>query len=218
MHTSIRQCSQQAPTTMDRSICCPNPQCESRKKWFTPKGFAAHLEYFAECSEVVFNPGVASDVSNGPSEKKRAVSISQLFQKKRLCLNPHIADIEKKHQQQHWQQQKQEEDMLKEHDEEDESQHSDSEFGLQHDDNSIVLNESLDDGSNMSTDAANPELYCSNEEEDYDTFTVSQKSVVKLLYLLDQMEAPDYAFQSIMKWASECYQEGFDFNPQQQDT
>ena len=152
----------------------------------------------------MFNPGVASNVSNGPSEKKRAVSISQLFQKKRLRLNPHIADIEKKHQQQHRQQQKQKEEVLKEHAEEDESQHSDSEFGLQHNDNSIVLNESLDDGANMSTDAANPELYCSNEEEDYDTFTVSQKSVVKLLYLLDQMEAPDYGFQSIMKWASEC--------------
>ena len=165
----------------------------------------------------MFNPGVAYGVSNGPSEKKRAVSISQLFQKKRLCLNPHIADIERKHQQQ--QEQERDEDMLKEHDEEDdeedESQHSDSVFGVQHDDNSIVLNESVDDGPNMSTDdAANPELYCSNEEEDYDTFTVSQKSVVKLLYLLDQMEAPDYAFQSIMKWASECYQEGFDFNPQ----
>jgi hypothetical protein len=162
----------------------------------------------------VLNPGVASNASNGPSEKKRAVSISQLFQKKRLCLNPHIADIEKKHQQQqHRQQLKQEEEVLMEHDEEDENQHSDSEFGLHHDDNSIQLNESLDDGSNMSTDAANPELYCSNEEDDYDTFNVSQKSVVKLLYLLDQMEAPDYAFQSIMKWASECYQEGFDFNP-----
>ena len=69
--------------------------------------------------------------------------------------------------------------MLKEHDEEDdeedESQHSNSVFGVQHDDNSILLNESVDDGPNMSMDdAANPKLYCSNEEEDYDTFTVSQ--------------------------------------------
>jgi hypothetical protein len=58
-----------------------------------------------------------------------------------------------------------------------------------------------------------PDLYCSNENEDYDTFTVAQKSIVKLMYILNEMEAPDYAFQSIMEWAQECYLEGFDFNP-----
>ena len=31
--------------------------------------------------------------------------------------------------------------------------------------------------------------------------------------LLDDMEAPDYAFQSLMEWAQVCYINGFDFNP-----
>ena len=47
----------------------------------------------------------------------------------------------------------------------------------------------------------------------YNTFSVSQKSFVKLMNLLDDMEAPDYAFQSIMQWAQECYLDGLNFNP-----
>ena len=33
------------------------------------------------------------------------------------------------------------------------------------------------------------------------------------MYLLDEMECPDYAFQSIMEWAHKCFEAGFDFNP-----
>ena len=33
------------------------------------------------------------------------------------------------------------------------------------------------------------------------------------MYLLDDMECPDYAFQSIMEWARNCFEAGFDFNP-----
>jgi hypothetical protein len=33
------------------------------------------------------------------------------------------------------------------------------------------------------------------------------------MYLLDEMECPDYAFQSIMEWARNCFEVGFDFNP-----
>jgi hypothetical protein len=33
------------------------------------------------------------------------------------------------------------------------------------------------------------------------------------MYLLDSMECPDYAFNSIMEWACKCFEAGFDFNP-----
>ena len=33
-----------------------------------------------------------------------------------------------------------------------------------------------------------------------------------LMYLLDDMEYPNYAFQSIMEWARHCFEAGFDFN------
>jgi hypothetical protein len=52
-------------------------------------------------------------------------------------------------------------------------------------------------------------------ETDYSCFTTrSQQCVTHLLYLLDEMECPDYAFQSIMEWAHKWYETGFDFlNP-----
>ena len=150
----------------------------------------------------VFTSGVPSDASNGPCEKKCAGTTSQLFQKKRLCVNPYIADIE---QQQQLKQQHQEE--------EDGQQHSDSKFGLLHDDDSDFVAGSPGHAIYKDTGEPDPELYCSHENEDYNTSTVSQKSVVNLLYLLNKMEAPDYVFQSIMEWAHECLHEGFDFNP-----
>jgi hypothetical protein len=33
------------------------------------------------------------------------------------------------------------------------------------------------------------------------------------MYLLDSMVCPDYAFKSIMEWASKYFEAGFDFNP-----
>jgi hypothetical protein len=33
------------------------------------------------------------------------------------------------------------------------------------------------------------------------------------MYLLDEMECPDYAFRTIMDWACKCFVAGFDFNP-----
>ena len=46
----------------------------------------------------VFTSGVPSDASNVPCEKKHAGTTSQLFQKKRLCVIPYIADIEQQQQ------------------------------------------------------------------------------------------------------------------------
>ena len=50
-------------------------------------------------------------------------------------------------------------------------------------------------------------------QRDYACFTISQKCVTSLMYLLDDMECPDYAFQSIMEWARNGFEAGFDFNP-----
>jgi hypothetical protein len=33
------------------------------------------------------------------------------------------------------------------------------------------------------------------------------------MYLLDDMECPDYAFKCIMDWARNCFEAGFDLNP-----
>jgi len=47
---------------------------------------------------------------------------------------------------------------------------------------------------------------------DYACFTTSQQCVTSLMYLLDAMECPDYAFKAIMEWARKCFEAGFDFN------
>ena len=60
--------------------------------------------------------------------------MSELFQKKQLCLNPSMQTIEQQQQQ------------------------YDSEHGTLHDDDSFVVNQEGDD--------VDPELYCSNENED----------------------------------------------------
>jgi hypothetical protein len=48
---------------------------------------------------------------------------------------------------------------------------------------------------------------------DYACFTTSQKCITSLMYLLDDMECPDYAIKCIMDWAGSCFEAGFDFNP-----
>ena len=52
-----------------------------------------------------------------------------------------------------------------------------------------------------------------NSESCYSSFSTSQKCVTSLIYLLDSMECPDYAFRAIMEWAHDSYAAGFDFNP-----
>ncbi|MCK7580954.1 MAG: hypothetical protein MZV65_38640 [Chromatiales bacterium] len=58
-----------------------------------------------------------------------------------------------------------------------------------------------------------PDTTESPVESDYSCFTTSQQCITSLMYLLDSMECPDYAFKSIMEWARKCFEAGFDFNP-----
>ena len=51
------------------------------------------------------------------------------------------------------------------------------------------------------------------EDELPTMFTVEQKSVVELLCLLDDLGAPDYAVEAILKWANNAKNKGFNFNP-----
>ena len=43
-------------------------------------------------------------------------------------------------------------------------------------------------------------------------FTKEQKSIIKLMKLLDDMNSPDYAMYQILSWARSAYIEGFTFN------
>ena len=47
-------------------------------------------------------------------------------------------------------------------------------------------------------------------------YTTDQKCVVSLMRILDKMNAPDYALQSILQWAQTSYRNNCNFNPKVQ--
>jgi hypothetical protein len=87
------------------------------------------------------------------------------------------------------------------------------EMELGDDDNSISAHGSFPAVNSSSETACDGTTNLPFAENDYACFTTSQKCVTSLMYLLDNMECPDYAFQSIMEWARNCFEADFDFNP-----
>jgi len=47
------------------------------------------------------------------------------------------------------------------------------------------------------------------------TYTNSRRVEIYLLKICNEIEAPLYAFEEIMKWAADAYHSGYDFNPRQ---
>jgi hypothetical protein len=146
-----------------------------------------------------------------PSKRASTKTTAQLFKKQRLRLNPTFA------QEQHTN---------------NTNTHSPNEPNLEDDDH-VSLSHGSDDyesGSSLLDDdsIASEESFGSAEsvgnygcadrpespvESEYSCFTTGQMCVMSLMYLLDDMECPDYAFKAIMDWARKCFEAGFDFNP-----
>ena len=53
----------------------------------------------------------------------------------------------------------------------------------------------------------------SEDNNTLSTFTTNQKCIVSLMRILDNMNAPDYALEAILKWARNSHAQRFDFNP-----
>lgn len=71
---------------------------------------------------------------------------------------------------------------------------------------------SQQNGVTASHDSSAP-LGPSKDDASYTSFTVSQKCITSLMRLLDSMGCPDHAFPSIMQWALDSKEAGFDFDP-----
>ena len=56
-------------------------------------------------------------------------------------------------------------------------------------------------------------VQCELPSEPAAFFTPGQKAIVKLMLILDDIGAPDYAVESILHWAEEAYDNGFNFKP-----
>jgi len=52
-----------------------------------------------------------------------------------------------------------------------------------------------------------------NEEYDFFIHSIDQKCLVELMLLMDEMGAPDYGFQKVLKWAINAKHSGFSFKP-----
>jgi hypothetical protein len=109
--------------------------------------------------------------------------------------------------------------------------HDLQEEAIDDDDNASVLDANSfpmdlqDDGNSVSSHRSVATVNFSSEiffvgttkvpavESEYSCFTISQKCITSLMYLLDETECPDYAFQCIMDWAHNGFEAGFDFNP-----
>jgi len=182
---------------MDQPVFCPNPHCTSRKSSFgSERGLQSHLQHSSSCRSWLDHSS-SQDTATVLGSEKRRLSTSQLFQKKRLCFNPAAPAAQRLQ-------------LQKEEEEEEEEEEVTSECG-----GVFPIPGGSSPESPCSLPGGSPPVEGSFvcDDSEYNTFTVSQKSVVKLLHLLDKMEAPDYAFQTIMEWARDCHQQGFDFSP-----
>jgi hypothetical protein len=144
-----------------------------------------------------------------PPKQATNNSTSNLFKKQRLRLNPtllepEVSNIAYLH-------------GIKDEpitvDNDDASNDNLFQMDLQADVNSVASYESVGAVDSFSENEFVDTTKAPASNSDYACFTTSQKCITSLMYLIDDMECPDYAFKCIMDWAHNCFEAGFDFNP-----
>ena len=118
------------------------------------------------------------------SKQSTITTTTQLFKKQRLRLNPTFT------QHQHT-------NTTSTHIFEDEAMGDDRISLCDDNDNSIASEESMSSEESFANNVF-ADITESHVESDYSCFTTSQQCVTSLMYLLDEVECPDYAFQTIM--------------------
>jgi len=190
---------------------CPNPACkrnirQTKKPFPNGRSFSNHVQQSFECKAFVFDQNTTTSAApqmQAPAEQRSSIhSTSHLFKKQRLRLNPTSMDCDMFTNV----------DSLGNHDQAIEDADNIAGFELKDDDKSIASHGSVAVNSCSET-SFDGTTKVPAVENDYACYTTSQKCVTSLMYLLDDMECPDYAFQSIMEWARNCFEAGFDFNP-----
>ena len=85
---------------------------------------------------------------------------------------------------------------------------------------SVEHSESIDNSSIESTQLILDDLLAATKSVQQDTnltcYTTNQKCIVSLMRILDKMNAPDYALQTILQWAHTSYCNNCNFNPKVQ--
>jgi hypothetical protein len=196
---------------------CPNPTCrrnirQTRKPFSSSKSLSNHVQLSPECKAFVLEQSATSmTVSSQQVPPKQATiySTSNLFKKQRLRLNPtflapEVSNIAYLH-------------GIKDEpitvDNDDAPDDDLFQMDLHADVNSVASYESVGAADSFSEKEFVDTTKAPAGDSDYACFTTSQKCITSLMYLLDDMECPDYAFKCIMDWARNCFEAGFDFNP-----
>ena len=197
---------------------CPNPICrrnirQTKKPFSSAKSVSIHVQLSPDCKAFVFGQNAtAMNVSSLEFPPKQAPidSKSNLFKKQRLRLNPaflepevsniaYLHDIDDK--------------TITVDNDDDASDNNLHQMNVEADVNSVASNGSVAAVDSFSENKFVDTTKAPAGDSDYACFTTSQKCITSLMYLLDDMECPDYAFQCIMDWARNCFEAGFDFNP-----
>jgi hypothetical protein len=168
-----------------------------------------------ECKPFVFNQtAVIAPTTQFPSKKASTKTTAQLFKKQRLRLNPTYApELPTNNTNTH----NPRDQSMYDDDNDDVSlppENDDYESGSAlMDEHSIASEESFGSEVSFGNHGVADTTESPPVESDYSCFSTSQQCVTSLMYLLDEMECPDYGFKVIMDWARNCFEVGFDFNP-----
>ena len=182
---------------------CPNPSCKrnlrkTKKPFPSDKSFSNHLQQSTECKVFLFEQTSAATTLQSPSKRASInTTTNQLFKKQCLRLNPTFS------QQQHLNSTNIHRSIN------DDDMDDDDPFPFEDnaDQSGSQTHENAVSSQGLFADTTETRV-----ESDYSSFTTSQQCVTSLMYLLDAMECPNYAFKKIMEWVHTCFEVGFDFN------
>ena len=193
IHTNQTNNSLTMSTT---SFVCFNPYCNSRLKCFAnEKGYTMHFElspscfqYFCEHNEASLKPPAGSPTVGRKRNSMASYNATFTTTKRASLLRHHMVN-----------------DVF--------TAKQDTCYQGTED-----INDSFDVVDNDETDnaaIAEPDISQRPEVFPFDPFmfTTDQKWTIALLKLLDDMNAPDYAFKDVLLWARDAQADGYSFYP-----
>jgi hypothetical protein len=200
-------------------LYCPNPSCtrnlrKTKEPFPSDKSFSNHVQQSPECKAFVLAKQTVIDASTMQAPLKCVTmdGTAHLFKKQRLWLNPTFST-----------QQQYTHHTLTHSGIEYEFMDADNDNAALTDDNASLTDDNASQSGSimhllvmkilLRTMILLTLLKSLLRVITHALLSTSQQCIMSLMYLLDSMECPDYAFQEIMRWARKCCEAGFDFDP-----
>ena len=181
---------------------CFNPQCPNRRKSFaSEKGLTVHFQRSPDCLSYVRNSRVLSVSARQPKQSVASMFVSSTAKRTAVLRRNINNDLFHNTQ------------AIATINTTTNTEHDDNEMC---DDNSFAINDCAFDESNTATFSASQQLMPTQNLPSQETwlFTNEQKWTIALLKMLDDMNAPDYAFGFVLEWARAASAAKYSFAPQ----